>query len=147
MSDQACPLPSGNRSNDADADAIRRMLRGQRVAVVGLSDNTMRAAWGIASYLKSAGKEVIPVNPNFAELMGVTCYPSVSAIPGQVDVVDVFRRAEYCADVVRDAINAGAKGVWLQSGITNAEARHLAESAGLDYVENRCLMVEHMHRG
>jgi predicted CoA-binding protein len=121
------------------------MIRGQRIAVVGLSDNRSRAAWGVASYLKSAGKEIIPVNPNFTELMGAKCYPTVAAIPGQVDVVDVFRRAEFCADVVRDAINARAKGVWLQSGIINAEARRLAEEAGIDYVEDRCLMVEHMH--
>lgn len=113
--------------------------------MVGLSDNPMRAAWRVASYLKSAGKEIIPVNPNFQELMGMRCYPNVSAIPGRVDVVDVFRRPEYCADVARDAITAGAKGIWLQSGITSAEARRLAEEAGLDYVEDHCLMVEHMH--
>jgi predicted CoA-binding protein len=123
------------------------MLRGKRIAIVGLSDNRSRAAWGVASYLKSVGKEIIPVNPNFQELMGLTCYPAVAAIPGPVDVVNVFRRAQFCADVVRDAIDARAKGVWLQSGIINPEARRLAEQAGIDYVEDRCLMVEHMHAG
>ena len=145
MSNEACPLPSSNRSNDPEADAIRRMIGGQRIAVVGLSDNRSRAAWMVASYLKSAGREIIPVNPNFQELMGVRCYPSISAIPGPVDVVDVFRRAEYCAGVVQDAIDAHASGIWLQSGITSREARRLSEEAGIDYVENRCLMVEHMH--
>jgi hypothetical protein len=121
------------------------MINGKRIAVVGLSNNPMRAAWRVASYLKSAGKEIIPVNPNFTEVMGLTCYPRISAIPGPVDVVDVFRRPEYCADVARDAIDAGAKGIWLQSGITNSEARRLAEEAGIYYVEDHCLMVEHMH--
>jgi len=145
MTEEACPLPSSNRADDSQADAIRRMLAGRRVAVVGLSHKTSRAAWAIAQYIKSVGKEVVPVNPRYDELMGVRCYPTVSAIPGAVDVVDVFRRAEFCPDVVRDAVAAGAGGVWLQSGITSAEARHIAEAAGLAYVEDRCYMVEHMH--
>ncbi|MBC8109328.1 MAG: CoA-binding protein [Anaerolineae bacterium] len=124
---------------------MQRMLRGQRIAVVGLSDNPSRAAHRIAQFLRSDGREVIPVNPNFDEVMGVRCYPTVASIPETVDVVDVFRRSEFCADVVRDAIDAKASGVWLQSGIINTEARHLAEEAGLGYVEDRCLMVEIMH--
>jgi uncharacterized protein len=143
---EACPLPSSNRRDDADADPMRRMLRARRIAVVGLSHKTHRASWQIAQYIRSVGKEVIPVNPRYQEVMGVSCYPKVSAIPGKVDAVDVFRRAEFCPDVVRDAIAAGAGGVWLQSGIVSDEARHLAEGAGLDYVEDRCYMVEHMHR-
>ena len=142
---EACPLPSSNRSNDPEADAVARMLRGRRIAVVGLSDNRSRAAHRIAQFLRSIGREVVPVNPNYQEVMGVQCYPTIASVPGKVDVVDVFRRAEFCADVVRDAIEAGAGGVWLQSGLINAEARRLAEEAGIDYVEDRCLMVEIMH--
>lgn len=141
----ACPLPSSNRSNDPAADAIARMLKGKRIAVVGLSDKRSRTAHRIAEFLRSAGREVVPVNPNYQQVMGVRCYPSVASVPGKVDVVDVFRRAQFCADVVRDAIEAGAGGVWLQSGIVNDEARWLAEEARIDYVEDRCLMVEIMH--
>ncbi|MBC8106935.1 MAG: CoA-binding protein [Anaerolineae bacterium] len=145
MSHDACPLPSSNRSNDPEADAIARMLRGKRIAVVGLSDKRSRTAYRIAEFLRSVGREVVPVNPNYEQVMGLRCYPSVASVPGEVDVVDVFRRAEFCADVVRDAIEANAGGVWLQSGIINDEARRLAEEAGIDYVEDRCLMVEIMH--
>jgi uncharacterized protein len=145
MADEACPLPSANRRGDTDRDAIRRMLRGHRIAVVGLSQDRSRAAWMIASYLISIGKQVVPVNPHFDELMALTCYPTVSSIPEKVDVVDVFRRAEFCPEVVRDAVKSGAAGVWLQSGIVSREARQIAESANIDFVENRCLMVELMH--
>ena len=132
-------------SDTVDDDAMRRVLRGQRIAVVGLSDNPMRAAHRIAQFLRSIGREVIPVNPRFETVMGLRCYPTIASIPEKVDLVDVFRRAEFCPDVVRDAIDAKAGGVWLQSGIVSSEARHLAEEAGLDYVEDHCLMVEIMH--
>ena len=79
--------------------------------------------------------------------MGLRCYPTVASIPEKVDVVDVFRRAEFCADVVRDAIAAGAKGVWLQTGIISDEARQLAAEAGIDFVQDRCMKVEHHFRG
>src|SRR4051812_30625182 len=142
---EACPLPSSNRRADPDGETIARLLNTHRIAIVGLSDNAHRAAWMIASYLRDAGKEVIPVNPNFQQVMGLKCYPSVQSIPGKVDLVDVFRRAQFCPAVVEDAIAAHAGGVWLQSGIVSPEARRLAQEAGLDYIENRCLMVEHMH--
>src|SRR4051812_33903372 len=145
MPDESCPLPSSNRRADSAAEVVARLITAKRIAVVGLSDDTSRAAWMIASYLQSAGREVIPVNPNFAELMGVKCYPTMQAIGERVDLVDVFRRPQFCPAVVEDAIAAGAAGVWLQSGIVSREARRLAEEAGIDYVENRCLMVEMMH--
>ena|SRR5687768_2288741 len=144
MSEEACPLPSRGTSNDADA--IRRMLAGKRIAVVGLSHNPSRPSHDVASYLRSVGKEIVPVNPRYTSVMGLTCYPSLAAAPGPIDVVDVFRRAEFCPDVARDAVAAGAKGIWLQSGITSEEAREIAKKAGIDFVENRCLKVEHMFR-
>jgi len=126
---------------------MERMLNAKRVAVVGLSDDPSRPSFGVASYLLSVGKEVIPVNPNHERVLGLKCYPSLSSAPGPIELVDVFRRAEFCADVVREAIAVGAKGVWLQSGIVSDEARELAGRAKLDYVENRCLMVDLMRRG
>jgi len=113
---------------------------------VGLSDDPSRASFGVASYLLSAGKEVIPINPNCDRVLGLKCYPSLEAAPRPIDLVDVFRRAEACPDVVRQAIAAGAKGVWLQSGIISDEARELAWKAGIDFVENRCLMIDLMRR-
>ena len=126
---------------------VGRMLKARRVAVVGLSDDPSRASHGVASYLQSQGYEILPVNPHCETALGVRCYASLKDVPGPIELVNVFRRAEYCADVVREAIEHGAEGVWLQSGIVNEEARRLAIAAGLDFVQNRCLMVEHMQRG
>jgi len=142
MPEDAYPLP--NRPGGSEADAIRRMLAAKRVAVVGLSDDPTRASHGVASYLLSVGKEIVPVNPNHDRVLGLKCYPSLEAVPGPIDVVDVFRRPEHCADVVRSAVAVGARGVWLQSGIVSAEAKRLAREAGIDFVQDRCMKVDHM---
>ena len=141
MSGEACPMPS--RGQGSDADAIARMLGAGRIAVVGLSDDPSRPSYQIASYLMSEGYEVVPVNPTHATVMGLKSYPALKDVPGEVDVVNVFRRPEFCADIARDAIAKGAKGVWLQSGVRNDEAKRLAQSAGIDFVQDRCIMVEH----
>src|SRR5688572_19774044 len=118
---EACPLPASRTGGESAA--LSRMLDAKRIAVVGLSDDPGRPSYDVASYLRSAGKEVIPVNPNHKTVMGLTCYPSLAAVPGPIDLVDVFRRPEFCAEVARDAVEAGAKGIWLQSGIRSEEAR------------------------
>jgi predicted CoA-binding protein len=144
MSPEYCPLPS--RPTAAETAAVDRMLKATRVAVVGLSDDPSRPSHGIASYLMAHGYEVIGVNPNHEKVFGRRCYARLADVPGIVDVVNVFRRSEFCGDVAREAIAAGARGLWLQSGIRNDEARALAEAAGVDFVQDRCIMVEHMHR-
>jgi predicted CoA-binding protein len=143
--EEACPLPAHGKGTDAEA--VRRMVDGKRIAVVGLSDDPSRPSYDVAQYLRSAGKEILPVNPNHKTVMGLTCYPSLAAVPGPIDVVDVFRRPEFCAEVARDAVAAGAKGLWLQSGVRSDEAGEIARRAGLDFVQDRCLKVEHMFRG
>jgi predicted CoA-binding protein len=145
MPEDACPLP--NRPGGSEADAVRRMLAAKRVAVVGLSDDPTRASHGVASYLLSVGKEIIPVNPNHDRVLGLKCYPSLEVVPRPIDVVDVFRRPEHCADVVRSAVAVGARGVWLQSGIVSAEAKQIAREAGIDFVQDRCMKVDHMFAG
>ena len=145
MPDDACPLPTSPKGSTGDA--VGRMLAARRVAVVGLSDDATRASHGVASYLRSVGKEVVPVNPNYATVMGLKCYGSLEEVPGPIDVVDVFRRPEHCADVVRSAVAVGARGVWLQTGIVSPEAERIAREAGIDFVQDRCLKVEHMFRG
>ena len=145
MSDEACPLPT--RPGDRGEAAVRRMLAAKRIAVVGLSDDPSRASHGVAGYLASVGKEIIPVNPNHATVMGRRCYPSLEDVPGPIDVVDVFRRPEFCADVVWSAVKVGASGVWLQSGIVSLEAERIAREAGIDFVQDKCMKVEHMFNG
>lgn len=144
MSDKACPLPA--TANHDEADMIRRMLAGRRIAVVGLSDDPSRASYGVAQYLRAAGKEIIPVNPTHETVMGFKCYPTLEEVPGPIDVVNVFRRPEFCADVAAQAVKVRAKGVWLQAGIYSDEAERIALEGGLDFVQGRCIMVDHMHR-
>ena len=94
-------------------------------------------------YLQRVGYRCIPVNPNAGEVLGERCYPSLADLPEPVDLIDVFRRAEYCADVAREAAAIGAPALWLQLGLRSAEARDVAEEAGMEYVEDACTAVVH----
>lgn len=145
MNYEACPLPTP--PDDEEERIILRLLQGKRIAVVGLSDDPSRASYQVAVYLQSHGKEIIPVNPKHDRVMGLRSFRSLEEVPGTIDVVDVFRRAEHCPIVVRLAIKVGAKGIWLQSGIVSEEAKRLAKEGGIDFVQDRCLMVEHRRRG
>ena len=144
MSGESCPFPP--REPGAESAAVDRMLKAKRIAIVGMSDDLMRPSHGIGGYLMSHGYEIVPVNPTHDKVMGLKCYATLQEVPGAIDLVNVFRRPQFCAEIVRDAIAIGAKGVWLQSGIRNAEARQLAEQGKIDYIEDRCIMVDHMHR-
>ncbi len=129
-----------------EAAAIERMLAGRRIAVVGLSDDPSRPSYGVSAHMLNAGYDIVPVNPNADEALGVKCVAKLTEVEGPVDIVNVFRRPLACPQVVRDAIAIGAKGVWLQSGIINDEARQLAADAGIDFVQDRCIMIEHAAR-
>ena len=127
-------------------EAIRNILRTTRnIAVVGLSPNPERPSHEVASYLKSKGYRIIPVNPTVTEVMGEKSYPSVDEIPGdiQVDVVDVFRRPEDVVPVAEAAVRRGAKVLWLQEGVVNEQAADIAQNAGLQVVMDRCMLKEH----
>jgi uncharacterized protein len=94
-------------------------------------------------YLLAQGYRVIPVRPLVKEVLGVPCVASLAEIEEPIDLVDVFRRAEFCPAVAEQAVAAGAKAFWLQLGIVSPEARAIAESAGLDYVEDECTAIVH----
>ena len=120
------------------------ILRAARtIAVVGASPDPSRTSHGVMRYLQRAGYRCIPVNPNAREVLGERCYPSLADVPEPVDLVDVFRRAEYCADVAREAAAAGAPALWLQLGLRSPEARDVADEAGMEYVEDACTAVVH----
>ena len=125
---------------------IDEILGLRTIAVVGISPKPERASNGVARYLQQHGYTIIPVNPGYDEILGVKCYPDLESIPGQVDIVDVFRRAEFTPAVTKAAVKIGAKAVWLQLGIENAEARQIAETAGLKFVMDRCIKIEHALR-
>ncbi len=111
--------------------------------MVGASPNPARPSHGVMRYLLEQGYRVIPVRPHVRDVLGQPCVPSLAEIDEPIDLVDVFRRAEYCPGVARQAAEAGAKALWLQLGIVSADARRIAEEAGLDYVENQCAKIVH----
>ncbi|RIV30871.1 CoA-binding protein [Micromonospora radicis] len=117
------------------------------IAVVGASRDPSKAAHRVPAEMQRYGWRIIPVNPTADELFGEPVYRSLADIPHPVDLVDVFRPAEQAVQVVRDAVAIGAPAVWLQLGIVSPQARLIAEQAGLDYVENRCLIVERAAAG
>jgi len=129
----------------SDTELRDALTRARTIAVVGLSDKPERDSNEVARYLQSQGYRVVPVNPMVSEVLGETAYPSLSAIPRDVsvDIVDVFRRSDQVAPVVDEAIAHGAKVVWMQVGIENAEAAEKARGAGMTVVENQCIMVQH----
>ena len=129
-------------------DTIDRVLhRTRRIAVVGLSPDPWRSSHDVARALQRAGYEIVPVNPNVDEVLGERSWPSLADVPGEVDLVDVFRREEHLPGVAREAAAIGAPALWNQLGLVSDEARAVAEEAGMDYVEDACLKVEVARRG
>jgi predicted CoA-binding protein len=114
------------------------------IASVGISSNTEKPSFAITLYLKEHGYRILPVNPTAKEVHGEKAYPDLLAIPDKVDVVQLFRRAEDVPPFVEQAIQIGAKVVWMQEGISNPEAAQRAETAGLQVVMDRCMRAEHM---
>jgi uncharacterized protein len=115
----------------------------ETVAVVGLSNDPEKYSHEVGSYLKEQGYRIIPVNPTEEEVIGERAYDTVDQIPERVDVVDVFLPPEKTSEIAEDAVRAGAKALWLQEGIENAEARRIADEGGLAYVEDRCMRKTH----
>ncbi len=123
---------------------IEQILRESKtIAVVGLSNDPSRPSYGIAMALQRYGYRIIPVNPKETQILGETVYANLADIPVPVDLVNVFRRPQQAPAVVHEAVAIGAKAVWLQSDIISEEAEAIAMAAGLDFVMDRCIMVEH----
>jgi predicted CoA-binding protein len=119
------------------------LAEARTIALVGASPRPTRPSNSVMRYLLDVGYRVIPVRPLVREVLGVPCVASLAEIDEPIDLVDVFRRAEFCPDVTRQAVAAGAKAVWLQLGIVSPESRAIAEQAGVDYVENECTAIVH----
>ena len=127
-----------------DIAKLRRILRNCRtLAVVGLSANWYRPSVFAAKYMQEHGYRVIPVNPMYDAVLGEKCYKSLRDIPEKVDLVDCFRKSEEIPSLAGDAAAIGAKVLWMQLGVHSPEARRIAEAAGLEVVENRCVKIEH----
>ena len=113
------------------------------IAVVGASPRPDRESHGVMRYLLAQGYDCIPVRPDCDDVLGIPCVPTLGDVDRPIDLVDVFRRPEFCAAHAREAVAAGAKALWLQLGIVSPEARVIAEAAGIQYVENACTAVVH----
>jgi predicted CoA-binding protein len=127
------------------ARSAAEILAGARtIAVVGASPKPHRPSHGVMRYLLEQGYDVIPVRPAGCDaVLGIPCARTLAEIDRPIDLVDVFRRPDACPDVAREAVAAGAGAIWLQLGIVSAEARRIAEEAGLDYVEDQCTKIVH----
>ena len=124
--------------------SIPEILKSSKtIAVVGISNNPMRPSNGVSEYMKRAGYQIIPVNPNETQVLGERCYARLEDIPEKIDIVDVFRRPEHVPEIVESAIAIGAKTVWLQEGVIHEAAAERARSAGLNVVMDRCILKDH----
>jgi predicted CoA-binding protein len=121
----------------------RVLLTSKTIAIVGLSDNELRASHFVGYYLKRHDYRVIPVNPRQTEILGQKCYPSLLDVPEPVDIVDVFRAPDALPGIARDAVTIHAGTLWCQFGVINEEGARIAEEGGLTVIMDRCLKVEH----
>ena len=129
------------------SDLIYELLsRVKTIAVVGLSDSPMRPSHGVSAYMQSQGYRIVPVNPQVAEALGETAYPSLLEVPEKVDLVDVFRRPEYVDEIVEQAIQLKIPAIWLQEDVINERAAEKARQAGMFVVMDLCILKEHRAR-
>ena len=129
--------------NPSDQELIAMLTAARTIAMVGASSNPDRPSHGIMRKLMSAGYRVIPVNPRETEVLGQRAYAALADVPDRIDIVDVFRRAEETPAVADQAVAAGAKVLWLQSGISNEDAARRAGAGGVTVVMDLCLGAVH----
>jgi uncharacterized protein len=143
-----CALPDRSAlaevSKYQDALVIREILHTARtIAIVGLSSNPLRPSNFVGFYLQRHGYRIVPVNPNEREALGEKAYPSLSEVPFEVDVVDVFRAPAAVPGIAEEAVRIGAGALWLQFGVISADGARIASEGGLKVVVDRCMKVEH----
>lgn len=128
-------------TNDAEIKLI--LSSAKTIAVVGASPKPWRDSGSIAMFLIEKGYVVYPVNPNYQEVYGVKCYPTLKSIPEKIDIVDIFRKSEEVEPIIDEAVAVGAKCVWMQLGVVNEYAAAKAETAGIKVIMDRCIAVDH----
>ncbi|RKP55334.1 CoA-binding protein [Cohnella endophytica] len=124
-------------------DEIKQILIGaDTIAVVGLSDDPSKTSYMVSEAMQAKGYRIIPVNPNATSILGEKSYPSLKDVPEPIDIVNVFRRPEHTPPIAKEAVEVGAKVLWLQLGISNEEAASIATEGGLRIIMDRCIKVE-----
>lgn len=126
------------------SDAERMLMSACTLAVVGLSSRATRPSHGVSQYMQSAGYRIVPVNPAETEVLGAKAYATLDDVPEPVDIVNIFRRAEFVPEIVEAAIRVGAKGVWMQEGISHPAAAERAKAAGLLVAMDTCILKVHV---
>lgn len=125
-------------------DPIQTILETcKTLAVVGLSSKPMRPSYGVSSYMQAHGYRIIPVNPNEVSVLGEKSYPALDDVPESFDAVVIFRRSQFVPEVVESAIRKGARVIWMQEGVQHEAAARRARDAGLEVVQNRCILKEY----
>ena len=128
-----------------DSDVIKTILQDcHSIAVVGLSSNPLRPSYDVSQYMQRHGYRIIPITPKDSEILSEKAYSSLFDVPGKIDIVNIFRRAEQAGGHVDEAIKIGAKAVWMQEGVIDEAAARRALEAGLMVVMDRCLLKEHL---
>ena len=128
-------------------DTIHEALtKFRNIAVVGLSSKTERPSHGVSAYMQHQGYHIIPINPNESEVLGERCYPTLLEVREPVEIVNVFRRSEYVPEIVEQAIQMKARMIWMQEGVSHPQAARRAREAGLEVVEDRCILKEYAKR-
>lgn len=133
-----------------EPDTKEILQNARTVAIIGCSANKYRTSYHIASYLKENGIRIIPVNPNYEEILGAKCYSKITEVPAdkKIDIIDIFRDSKYTAEMVRDVVEWSEKTgqkpvIWTQLAVSSDEAKSLAGQNNFPYVENQCIMVQH----
>ena len=129
--------------NDRIHEALTQF---HNITVVGLSSKTERPSHGVSAYMQQQGYRIIPVNPNEFEVLGEPSYPSLLDVPEPVEIVNVFRRSEFVSEIVDQAIQIKARMIWMQEGVSDTQAAERAREAGLEVIEDRCILKEHAKR-
>ena len=124
-------------------EEIKDIFALKKIAVIGMSRHSIKAAHFVPKYLSEQGFDITPVNPTTNEILGIKCYPDISSVQDPIDIVDIFRPSEQVLPIVQNAIKKKPKVIWLQEGIHNEEAENLAREHGIDVVFNRCMLAEH----
>jgi len=130
-------------SNPPDSELAALLASASTIAMVGASSNPEKTSHGIMQRLQNVGYHVVPINPRETEVLGERAYPSLADVKEPIDIVDVFRRSEDTPAIADEAVNVGAKALWLQSGIANDEAAARAEAGGLLAVMDTCIAATH----
>jgi uncharacterized protein len=134
----ASPLPP---------DPIRELLlRAKTIAVVGLSDSPLRPSHGVSAYMQAQGYKIVPVNPKISETLGERSYASLFDVPGQIDIVNIFRRPQFVEEIVDQAIQLKIPAVWMQEEVINEIAAQKARQAGMFVAMDLCILKEHQAR-